>query len=222
MVWAKRGYRQGAWIITLRGKRAVIRASGEQSFPSLDGLLDPLKPHPKTWNDYSNDLLPDAEERLLAMLRDAPGPEPFPPDQADGLAQLIERAHWRFSWTMARTFPHEYTTKTKGRCAPDDHARLIDCIERYGVRERFGDDWHNYFYFQERKYWHMGDPYSSDPEEQPNVINRTWVDVRRHEENVKGSSWTAEEIELEKGIWEIQLEETTDRDKPEAGVVTRS
>ena len=40
---------------------------------------------------------------------------------------------------MARTFPHEYTTKTKGRCAPDDHARLIDCIERYGVIERFGN-----------------------------------------------------------------------------------
>jgi hypothetical protein len=116
---------------------------------------------------------------------------------------------------MARTFPHEYTTKTKGRCAPDDHARLIDCIERYGVRERFGDNWRNYFHFQDRKYWHMGDPYSSDPEEQPNVINRTWVDVRRHEENVRYGSWTDEEIELQKRIWEIQLEKTTDRAKRE-------
>jgi len=215
MVWAKRGYRHGAWIITLRDKRAVIEASGVQSFPALDGLLVPIAADPRTWNDYSNDLLPDAEERLLAMLRDSGPPDPFPADQVDGLAELIERAHWRFSWTMARTFPHEYTTKTKGRCAPDDHTRLIHCIERYGVRERFGNSWRNYFYLQERKYWHMGDPYSSDPEEQPNVINRTWVDVRRHEENARYSSWTDEEIELQKRIWEIQLEKATDRAKPE-------
>ena len=60
----------------------------------------------------------------------------------------------------------------------------------------------------------MGDPYSSDSEERPNVINRTWVDVRRHEENVMHSSWTPEEIELQKRMWEIQLEKTTDRAKP--------
>jgi len=215
MVWAKRGYRHGAWIITLRDKRAVIQASGEQSFPALDGLLVPVAADPKTWNDYSNELLPDAEERLLGTLRDAPGPEPFPSDEVDGLQELVERAQWRFSWRMARTYPHEYTTKTKERCAPDDHASLIDCIERYGVRERFGDDWRNYFYFEDRKYWHMGDAYSSDPEERPNVINRTWVDVRRHEENVRYGSWTKEEIELQKRIWEIQLEKTTDRAKPE-------
>ena len=214
MVWAKRGYRHGAWIITIGDKRMTIAASGKQSFPQLDGLLVPLTSDPKTWNDYSNDLLPDAESRLQAMLRDAPPPEPFPPDQAEALTELIERTHWRFAWTMARTFPHEYTTKTKGRCAADDHARLIDCIERHGVLERFGSVWRLYFYFQERKYWHMGDPYSSDPEEQPNVINRTWVDVRRHEENVK-DSYTPEEIELQKRIWEIQLEKTTDRAKPE-------
>lgn len=56
----------------------------------------------------------------------------------------------------------------------------------------------------------MGDPYSSDPDKRPNVINRTWLDVRRHEENLRYSSMTAEEIELLKRIWEIRLEETTD------------
>ena len=57
MVWAKKGYAHGAWIITLHDKRAVIRASGKQSFPELDGLLVPLTPDPRTWNDYTNDLL---------------------------------------------------------------------------------------------------------------------------------------------------------------------
>ena len=210
MVWAKRGYSHGAWLITIADRRVTIAASGKQSFPQLDGLLVPLKPDPKTWNDYTNDLLPDAEARLLAMLRDAPPPDCFPSEQVDGLAELIERTHWRFSWTLARTYPHEYTTLTKERCIPDDHARLIDCIERYGVLERYGSESRKYFHFQERKYWHMGDPYSSDPEERPNVINRTWLDVRRHEENVRYSSMTAEEIELQKRIWEIRLEETTD------------
>jgi hypothetical protein len=214
MVWVKRGYRHGAWVITIGDKRMVIAALGNQSFPELDRLLVPLAADPKTWNDYSNELVPDAETRLLAMLRDSGAPEPFPAGQSDGLAQLIERTHWRFAWSMARTFPHEYTTKTKERCAPDDHAMLIDCIERYGVMERFGNEWRMYFYFQERKYWHMGDPYSEDPEQWPNVINRTWVDVRRHAANVE-HVWTAEEIELQKRLWEIQLEKTTDRAKTE-------
>jgi hypothetical protein len=58
----------------------------------------------------------------------------------------------------------------------------------------------------------MGDPYSEDPEKQPNVINRTWLDVRRYAENVK-HRWTAEEVELQKRIWEIQLEKSTDNYK---------
>ena len=96
-----------------------------------------------------------------------------------------------------------------------DHARLIDCIESRGVVERFGTNYGKYFYFEERKYWHMGDPRSEDPEQWPNVINRTWVDVRRHSANVS-RSWTPEEVELQMRIWEIRLEETTDRPKPES------
>jgi len=59
----------------------------------------------------------------------------------------------------------------------------------------------------------MGEPYSDDPELRPNVINRTWVDVRRHAENVK-HRWTVEEVELQQRLWEIQLEKSTDRNKP--------
>lgn len=65
-------------------------------------------------------------------------------------------------------------------------------------------------YFCDRKYWHMGDPNSDDPEKQPNVINRTWVDVKRHAENVK-HTWTPEEVELQKRIWEIQQEKREKR-----------
>jgi len=38
---------------------------------------------------------------------------------------------------------------------------------------------------------------------------RTWVDVRRHADNVK-HVWTAEEVDLQMRLWEIQLEKSTD------------
>lgn len=134
----------------------------------------------------------------------------------EGIAKIIERTTWKFAWTAARTYPHEYTTKTKGRCSPEDHARLIDCIERYGVKERFGNDLRKYLYFEDRKYWHMGDPRSEDPEKRPNVINRAWVDVRRHAANVR-HRWTEEEVQLQIRLWEIQLEKTTDRPRSKIG-----
>jgi hypothetical protein len=117
------------------------------------------------------------------------------------------------AWTYARTYPHEYTTKKM--CDPDDHAVLIDQIERFGVVERFGKDYRKYLHFRDRKYWHMGEPSSNDPEKWPNVINRTWLDVRRHAENVK-HRWTPEEVELQMRIWEIQLEKSTDTWKNQA------
>jgi len=134
----------------------------------------------------------------------------YPDEKREKLAQLIERTRWKFAWTYARTYPHEYTTKVL--CTPDDHAKLIDCIEKYRVIERFGDSHRKYFFFEDRKYWHMGEPDSDDPELHPNVINRTWVDVRRHAENVK-HWWTEEEVELQQRLWEIQLEKSTDRNK---------
>jgi hypothetical protein len=56
----------------------------------------------------------------------------------------------------------------------------------------------------------MGALHSENPEDWSNVINRTWVDVRRHAANV-GDRWTAEEVELQMGLWEIRLEEFSDR-----------
>jgi hypothetical protein len=211
MVYERKGYRYGAWVIRIGGRSAIIEASGNQSFPELDQLHIPRGPNPRHWGDYLNELVPDAEARLLSMMGSSDSrSECLPDDEMEELAQLIQRTRWRFAWTYARTYPHEYTTKDF--CSPEDHAKLIDCIERYGVVERFGNSRRKYFYFEERKYWHMGEPHSDDPDKWPNVINRTWVDVRRHAENVR-HRWTAEEVEPQMRLWEIQLEKTTDRPK---------
>ncbi len=213
MFYERQGYRYGAWVIKIGDRSAVIVAGGDQSFPELDGLYVPKVPDPQDWDDYlKNELVPDAEAKLLSMLRIS-GPESeLLTDEMDRLAPLIQRTKWKFAWRYARTYPHEYTTKAT--CSPEDHARLIDCIECYGVIERFGTSRRKYFYFEERKYWHMGEPQSEDPEKWPDVINRTWVDVRRHAANV-AHVWTAEEVELQMRLWEIQLEKTTDRRKSE-------
>jgi hypothetical protein len=211
MFYERQGYRYGAWVIRIGDKSATIEAGGDRSFPALDRLHVPRVPNPMHWDDYLNELIPDAETQLLAMLGISGNQlEHLSAKDMIGLAQLIERTKWKFAWTYARTYPHEYTTKAF--CSPEDHAELIDCIERYGAIERFGGSRRKYFYFEERKYWHMGEPQSEDPEKWPNVINRTWVDVRRHAANV-AHVWTAEEVELQMRLWEIQLEKTTDRRK---------
>lgn len=209
MTYVRQGYRYGAWLISIGGRCATVEASGHRSFLKLDQLYVPRVSAPQTWDDYADELLPDAEARLLAILEasgDAPasGPDAEPEE----LAQVIARTAWKFAWTYARTFPHEYTTRD--RCRPEDHARLVDCIERYGVIERFGNTSRKYWHFQERKYWHMGDPHSADPAEWPNVINRSWEDVRRHAENVR-HRWTPEEVDLQMRLWEIQLEKAAGR-----------
>ena len=212
MVYEREGYRHGAWAIKIGEKSVIIEASGNRSFPQLDRLYVQRVPDPRHWDDYSDELVPDAETQLLSMLGISGNKPERLPDEMKELTRLIERTKWKFAWTYARTYPHEYTTKAL--CSPEDHARLIDCIERYGVIERFGDSRRKYFYFEERKYWHMGEPHSENPEEWSNVINRTWVDVRRHAANVR-HRWTAEEVELQMRLWEIQLEKSTDRPKSE-------
>jgi hypothetical protein len=211
MVYEREGYRQGAWMITVGDKSVIIEAEGDRSFPQLDRLHVPRVHDPRQWDDYLDELVPDAETQLLSLLGISGSKGEPLPDEMEELDRLIERSKWKFAWTYARTYPHEYTTKAL--CSPEDHARLIDCIERYGVVERFGTSRRKYFYLKERKYWHMGAPHSDNPEEWPNVINRTWIDVRRHAANVR-HVWTAEEVELQMRLWEIQLEKSTDRHKP--------
>lgn len=208
MEYQREGYRHGAWIIRIENVQVAVEASGNRSFPQLDQLHVPAVPEPVTWDDYAQELVPDAKIRLLKLVGVNDGYEPLTGNASDRLEAAVGRARWKFAWSYARTYPHEYTAKDKSDAA--DHALLIQMIEQHGVIERFGKDRRKYLYFAERKYWHMGDPYSPDPEQRPNVINRTWVDVRRHAENV-AHVWTPEEVELQKRLWEIQLEKTTDR-----------
>lgn len=211
MTYEREGYRHGAWVIRIGEKSLTVEATGYQSFPELDALYVPKVASPTSWEDYSNQLVPDAEAKLLAMLDRTRDCQPsLTEPEADELARIIERTQWKFAWTYARTYPHEYTTKEK--CAPEDHSRLIEAIERYGRVEPFGKYSHKYLYFQERRYWHMGDPYSENPEDWPNVINRQWLDVRRHAANVQ-HVWTEEEVQLQVRLWEIQIEKATAKAK---------
>jgi hypothetical protein len=212
MVYEREGHRHGAWVIKIGERSVTIEAGGNRSFPQLDRLYIPRVQDPRHWDDYSDELVPDAETQLLPMLRISGDKPERLPDEMKEVTRLIERTKWKFAWTYARTYPHEYTTNAL--CSPEDHSMLIDCIERYGVIERFGDSRRKYFYFEERKYWHIGAPHSENPEEWPNVINRTWVDVRRHAANVR-HVWTPEEVELQMRLWEIQLEKSTDRRRSE-------
>lgn len=146
-----------------------------------------------------NELAPDAEARLMSYF----GLSKMSAEQEEKVETAIGRSRWKFAWTYPRTYPHEYTKKDMS--TEEDHALIIESIEQFGVIESFGKFSNKYLRVGERKYWHMGDPYSSDPAEQPNIINRTWLDVKRHAENVK-HRWTPEEVELQTRIWEIQLE----------------
>lgn len=69
MVYVREGYPYGAWVISVGERRRVLEAGGNRSFPDLDGLHVPKRPNPQHWDDYSNALVPDAESRLLSLLR---------------------------------------------------------------------------------------------------------------------------------------------------------
>lgn len=207
MVFQKEGFRHGAWILTLGEREKIIEAGGNRSFPELDGLYLPKVTHPTTWDDYKNELVPDVEMKVLTLF----GLGELPEEEAVQLEAAVGRSQWKFAWKYARTWPHEYTVKAKSQ--PEDHALLIATIEKYGVRIPWEQYRSKYLFFQDRKYWHMGDPYSEDPEEQPNVINRAWLDVRRHRQNV-AHVWTEEEVELQERLWEIQMEKEAAKRRP--------
>ena len=69
MVYRRTGYRHGAWEISLGGKTVIVESMGNRSFPPLDKFYK-LKPGvrvPKTWDDYSDELVEDAEAQLDAL-----------------------------------------------------------------------------------------------------------------------------------------------------------
>ena len=69
MVYQREGYRYGAWIVRINERVLVAEATGNRSFPDLDGLHVPKNAIPRHWDDYSTELLPAAEELLMRLLR---------------------------------------------------------------------------------------------------------------------------------------------------------
>jgi len=69
MKYEKEGYEFGAWVIRIGGKTTVVEAPGIGAFPKLDRLYVPKVKSPRGWDDYTNQLVPDAETRLWAMLK---------------------------------------------------------------------------------------------------------------------------------------------------------
>jgi hypothetical protein len=69
MIWERSGYRYGAWIVTLNGKQRIFRAEGRHCFLDFDPLYVPKVPNPReNWDDYSNELVDGAIDKLVAML----------------------------------------------------------------------------------------------------------------------------------------------------------
>ena len=68
MTYEREGYRYGAWVIRVGESNVTIEAGGNGSFPELDQLYVPRVPNPKGWDDYLDELVPDAETKLLSML----------------------------------------------------------------------------------------------------------------------------------------------------------
>lgn len=69
MTYQREGYRFGAWVIRIGNNTKIIEATGEKSFPELDRLYIPKIVEPKTWEDRRDELLEDAEENLLKLLK---------------------------------------------------------------------------------------------------------------------------------------------------------
>jgi hypothetical protein len=111
---------------------------------------------------------------------------------------------WRFAKTYVESYPHEYTVQHQGD--PTDFQRAIRCIERWGVVESFWGEERKYFYVDDRKYWHMGNPSSEKPEDQPTLINRTWLDVARYRDQARTLGYDEQAAEKLVEKWKMLLD----------------
>ena len=134
--------------------------------------------------------------------------------QADKIETLwfrnfVAQSRWRFAKTYVESYPHEYTLQRW--MDPDTFWRAIQCIERWGVVESFWNVERKYLYVDDRKYWHMGDASSSDPERRPGLINRTWLDVTRYRDNARELGYEGEELDRLATRWKMLLERAGQR-----------
>jgi hypothetical protein len=104
-------------------------------------------------------------------------------DDVQWFRTFVVGSRWRFAKTYVESYPHEYTLDEW--VDEDSFWRAILCIEQWGVLEPFWSAQRKYFYIDERMYWHMGDASAADVEEQPGLINRSWVDVARYRNDAK-------------------------------------
>jgi hypothetical protein len=58
----------GTWIVHLEGRETPFFSNGA-GFPELDGLYVPRAPNPTHWRDYSCELIPNAREVFLKLLK---------------------------------------------------------------------------------------------------------------------------------------------------------
>jgi hypothetical protein len=58
----------GAWMISYQGYEKAFPTVGHL-FPGLDDLHVPKVQFPKSWDDFKNELLPDAWEKLVDALK---------------------------------------------------------------------------------------------------------------------------------------------------------
>lgn len=117
---------------------------------------------------------------------------------------FVGDSRWRFAKTYVQSYPHEYTLRE-----PSDHdnfRRAIDCIERYGAVEPFFNSRRKYLYLDDRKYWHMGNPSSVDPNDYPGLTNRSWIDVARYRQDAEKLGFHDDELDHLVQRWKSLLE----------------
>jgi hypothetical protein len=122
----------------------------------------------------------------------------------DDFRRLVADSDWRFAKTYVESYPHEYTLKQWTDA--DAFSRAIECIEYWGAVESFWRAERKYLYVDERKYWHMGNAASENPDERPTLINRTWLDVSRYRENARALGYDSASLDQLVGRWTSLLE----------------
>ena len=127
-----------------------------------------------------------------------------PDEELQWLRAFVTDSRWRFAKTYVESYPHEYTLERWGDS--DAFRTAIDCIERWGVLEPFWSSRRKYLYVDDRKYWHMGNVSSASAEDQPTLINRTWVDVGRYREQAKDLGYDAAAVDRLAARWNVLLE----------------
>jgi hypothetical protein len=112
-------------------------------------------------------------------------------------------SRWRFAKTYVESYPHEYTL---ARWDDTETFRASSlCIERWGTPETFLTSRRKYLYVGDRKYWHMGDVTSTNAEEWPTLINRTWLDVSMYRDHAEELGYEAEVLEKLVVRWNMLL-----------------